>query len=148
MKPVKQTLVCGKNGTCMQAALASLFETDINKTIDVMKSSEKNWMPDLIYWVRTNTVYEYKGIVSAHEDSSKTLDALQSLYAVNGFFYGVVPSRNFKGESHALIIDRNGIVVHDPNPDNKWLGVDTVLTKELEYWYRFESKNNDIAYHS
>lgn len=144
MKAIDQTLVCKGKGTCMQAVLASLFETDLDKTINIMDFLESNWYIPFMRWLESSTKYEYCGVVNAHDEKELTLDALQSMYAVNGFFFGVVPSKNFEGVTHAVILDRLGCVVHDPDPSKKWLGINTVETRELIYWYDFQPRNGFI----
>lgn len=144
MKAVNQTIVDKGKGTCMQAVLASLFETEIDKTINIMEHPEDSWHIPFMEWLESNTKYEYRGVVNAHDEKELTFDALRSMYAVNGFFYGVVPSKNFKGVTHAVIIDRGGWIVHDPDPSKKWLGINAVETGELQYWYNFEPSNGFI----
>ncbi len=146
MKKIDQTLICGDKGNCMQATLSTLFGKELSETINVMDYCQNSWFDALLEWLDKSTDYIYSGVVNAHEDSAETIKALQSIYAINGLFYGAVKSKNFKGETHAVIIDRNGVVIHDPNPDRKWLGVNAARNNELIYWYRFEPKNPDLAY--
>lgn len=143
MIKINQTVVDKGNGNCMQAVLASLFEVELDKTINVMDLPETQWHIPFMEWIET-VGYEYGGVIGKHDDNKETLKALSSLYAVGGYFYGVVNSKNFKGVTHAVIIDRQGIIVHDPNPDKKWEGINTVETGELIYWYLFEPKDEFV----
>lgn len=86
MKAVNQTLVCKGKGTCMQAVLASLFETEIDNTINIMDFPEISWHIPFMEWLESTTNYQYQGVVSAHDEKELTLNALQSMYAVDGFF--------------------------------------------------------------
>ena len=146
LSKVNQHIICGVKGNCMQAALATLFSKELCDTVNVIDYDNDGWFDAMLSWLDKSTDFIYAGVVNAHENSTETMRALQSMYAINGFFYGVVNSKNFKGETHAVIIDRNGVVVHDPNPDKKWLGADTARNNELIYWYRFEPKNPGLAY--
>ena len=57
--------------------------------------------------------------------------------SINGFFEAAVPSRTFEGKSHAVTINIKGMVVHDPNPNKLWLGVNVVESGELQSWYMY-----------
>lgn len=144
MKPIDQTDISKDSGTCMQAVLASLFERPLSETINVMDYQEEDWHIPFMEWIDKSTKYQYAGVVNAHSDKAQTLNALNSMYAVGGFYYGVVPSRNHDGVTHAVIIDRQGIVRHDPNPDKKWQGVNVVDSGDLIYWYEFTPKNGFV----
>lgn len=143
MIPVNQTVVDKVVGNCMQAVLASLFEVDLEKAINVMDLPEDGWHIKFIEWIES-VGYNYSGVINAHTDISQTLKALNSVYAVEGYFYGVVPSKTFDGVTHAVIIDRAGKVAHDPNPNKKWEGVNVVITGDLIYWYLFEPINGFV----
>ena len=144
MKPVNQTIVDKWKGTCVQAVLASLFETKLEETVNIMDFLDTGWQIPFMDWVEDNTPYEYAGVINAHDEKELTYEALQSVFAVKGYFYGVVPSKNFSDVTHAVIIDRGGVIVHDPDPKKKWLGLNPVESGELQYWYLFEPQNGFI----
>lgn len=133
-----QTIVCKGFGNCMQAVLASLFEKELSETINVMELPDDAWHIPFMEWI-DSVGYSYEGVMNACSSAEQNQRDLQdSEYCVGGFFYGVVPSKNFKSVTHAVIIDCNGLVVHDPNPDKKWLGVNIATSKDLIYWYQFK----------
>lgn len=136
MIKVYQTVVDEGSGNCMQAVLASLFEKELSETINVMDYPDPGWHIPFMQWVES-VGYSYDGVMNATTEPMQNVMDLQNGECVKGFFYGVVPSRNFKGVTHAVIIDCNGVVVHDPNPDMKWLGVNVVDSQDLVYWYMF-----------
>lgn len=144
MIKVDQTVTDEKKGTCMQAVLSSLFEKPLSETINPMEYSETGWCLPFLEWIDNNTKYEYDGVVNSHDDKLQTLKALSSMYAIDGFYYGVVPSKNFKNVTHAVIIDRTGVVRHDPNPDKKWQDINVVDSGDLIYWYIFTPKNGFV----
>ena len=137
MKAVDQTLVGKGMGNCMQAVLASLFEKELNETINVMDLPEDKWHIPFMEWIES-IGYEYVGVMNSADTKKETYSDLLSQVAVKDCFYGVVPSKNFKRVTHSVIIDRKGVVIHDPNPKKQWQGVDVVDTGDLQYWYRFE----------
>lgn len=138
MVKVNQSLVDGEKGDCFRAALASLFETDVEETINIIDfvESERGWAIPFMEWVES-IGYEYEYFVSPSEDSSLTYSELKNYQSVGGFFIASVESRNYEGGFHAVIIDTNGVVVHDPEPLKKWLGCD-VVEGGLVGWYVFE----------
>ena len=137
MKKVDQTVVDKGIGNCMQAVLASLFEKSLVETVNVMDYPEGKWAIPFMEWVES-VGYEYVGTMDPADTTEETCRDLRSLYAVDGYFYASVPSRNFKDVSHAVIIDRSGVVVHDPNPKKQWLGENVVTSEDLNHWYLFE----------
>ncbi len=143
MIKVNQTVIDKGIGNCMQAVLASLFEVELSEAINVMELPEDSWHIPFIEWIES-VEYEYSGVINAHPDTRETFKALNSVHAIDGYFYGVVPSKTFEGVSHAVIIDREGKVVHDPNPNKKWEGINVVVTGDLVYWYLFEPKNGFV----
>jgi hypothetical protein len=58
---------------------------------------------------------------------------------VNGCLYASVPSRMFESGSHAVLINQNGVVIHDPNPNQLWLGEDLTKIPDTWYWKMIEA---------
>lgn len=141
MTPVFQTVICPTKGNCMQAAVASLFDLDITQVPNFMlypvDSHERHWWDIYCGFIRL-LGYEVKGI--GRPCSHKLSDS----EGVNGYFDASVPSKTLEGCSHAVIIDRTGLVVHDPNPNQKWLGINVVETGELNNWYVIEKIKESV----
>ena len=121
----------------MQAVLASLFEKELDETINVIDYLDDGWAIPFFDWVESFG-FDYVGVMAPAETVEQSKKDLSSLYAVGGFFYASVPSKNYKGISHAVIIDRNGLVVHDPHPQKAWEGINVVESGDIDYWYLFE----------
>lgn len=137
MIKTNQTIVCNDYGNCMQAVLSSLFEIDMDKTINPLDHGLE-WNCKLKEWL-LSIGYRYEGVMNACSSVEQNkMDLAFSDYSVGGFFYGVVPSKTFEDETHAIIINCEGIVVHDPNPNKAWLNINVLDTKDLIYWYQFE----------
>jgi len=139
LNPVNQTIVAKGSGNCMQASFASLFECSLDEAINPMSYSPAKWVIPFMEWVNSRG-YEYEGTISAKENKKDTYAAIASMSAIDDCFYAAVPSKNNIGVGHAVIINRIGIVVHDPNPDKKYLGINVIESGDLVYWFLFESK--------
>ncbi|WP_428743230.1 hypothetical protein [Tenacibaculum sp.] len=120
MKKVYQTIVAKGNGNCEQAALASIFEMDLNDVINIHDYGE-GWYFELTKFYQKNgfedlTPFNPKGL-------SKELvqKVLEHDNGVNGYFVATVPSQTFKDVTHAVVIDKSMNIVHDPNPNEKAL---------------------------
>lgn len=115
MKRVFQSRIEKKHGTCMQAAIASLFEMfleDVQNFIEL-----ESWFLSMI------SFYKERGYslccYNPNGNFELTKQVLEYGGGVNGYWYAAVPSINLgEGVTHAVIIDKNMNVVHDPNPNN------------------------------
>lgn len=142
MKPVYQTLIDPHKGDCMQAVFASLFEVELN---DVPKFIELGdmWFSTMIDFARSmgykreGTLWNRKHQILSNPnyycfnkvrfDQETTLNKknLSKYEGVNGFFYAGVLSPKFFNLSdgfnyqHAVIVDKDLNIVHDPNPNYK-----------------------------
>lgn len=121
MIKVFQTIVDKDRGNCMQAVIASIFELPLSDVPNFIELDD---------WIRPykkffkDRGYDYGIISNMPKDHIKK--ALKYDGGVNGYFYASVSSKTFDGVSHAVVIDSNLTVVHDPNPNGLWLGcVDT-----------------------
>ena len=144
MKKVFQTVVDKNKGNCMQAAMASLFDKELDEVPNFIE--QYNWwevmekfvesegyeFSDMLYnfkftslihfksdcFEKPRYVYEY----SVGELSTKNGEEYK-YNGVNGLFYATVCSpKNFDFNQHcyhAVIIDRFCNVIHDPNPEYK-----------------------------
>lgn len=120
MKKVYQTIVDKGKGNCMQAAIASLFELELNDVPNYIE--EEDWFPLMI------SMYSEKGYGftcfnpwSKNRDVEKVFEILEYDGGVNGFFYATVKSQTYEGVTHAVIVNMKLEVVHDPNPNEKAL---------------------------
>lgn len=144
MKKVFQSIVEIGRGDCWRATTASLFELELiqvpnfilfdnikeNKLLIGNKNKYGGITSFGIYWCFLNSIgwdYEGLGRLSTHE--------LKYEDSVDGYFDASVPSKTFENISHAVIIDMNGLVVHDPNPNQAWLGINVKESGDLVYWH-------------
>lgn len=116
MKRVFQSRIEKKHGTCMQAAIASLFELFIDDVPNFIEL-EGRWFHIM------SDFYKERGYelccYNPQGNMELTKQVLEVDGGINGYWYASVVSINLGPETtHAVIIDKDMIVVHDPNPNN------------------------------
>lgn len=125
MKEVFQTIIDSERGNCMQAVIASLLEVELDGVPNFIEY-DKWWysltiavMDHYGYSINKRLYNENIGDGNIREQDS--FKDLKNHEGVNGFFYAVVKSPMFHetGGTHAIIIDKDFNVVHDPNPEYK-----------------------------
>lgn len=128
MKKIYQTIVSQENGNCMQAAIASLFDLELDEVPNFIQlqidDPGKNANLEEMLFIQERG-YEYCCYFPSmsydkkptEEQIERTLKILDADNGVNGYFYASVPSKTFPDGSHAVIIDKYMNVVHDPNPN-------------------------------
>ena len=137
MKKVYQTIVDKGHGNCMQAAIASLFEKELE---EVPNFIEHDGYFKPLYEFITKLGYSYHGMLHNkwystlctpthecfnelkwHRRSIMTPKKLYKEEGVDGLFYaGVLSPKYFSWSghtTHAVIIDKNYNIVHDPNKE-------------------------------
>lgn len=130
MTPVFQSIVDKGRGDCMRAAVASLFDLELVQVPHFILF-ERYFE---VYWAFLRGIgYSYKGC--GYPTGIKMGHDIKHHGTIGGYVYGVVNSKTFPGVTHAVVLDENGVVVHDPNPNQKWLGINTIETGELQYWH-------------
>jgi len=119
MKKVLQTIVDKGRGNCMQATVASLFDLELEQVPNFIELKE-NWFEVMCEFFRKNGCKSLNPFYKSSHTSSFYLDALKHDGGVNGYFYAVVPSQTFApedGVTHAVVVDSELNIVHDPNPN-------------------------------
>jgi hypothetical protein len=140
MKPVFQIKVDKDKGDCMQAVIASLFEKSIDEVPAFIEFGEK-WFSELYTFLRNNG-YDYEGMIhnkiyqkillpnhscfkktKYHLPSLITKSKLQKESGINGYFFASVLSPKYvksildEHTTHAVVIDGDYNIVHDPNSE-------------------------------
>lgn len=138
MKEVDQTIVEQFRGDCHRAVIASIFELGIEQVPNFRLYSDSDWFR-IYYYFLYALGYEYIG-------SKKLPNDLNLDNSLDGYFDAVVKSKTFENTYHAVVIDSSGLVVHDPNPNKRWKGINVVDSVELEYWYIFNKLDNKYKY--
>jgi hypothetical protein len=138
MKKVDQVTIDPGKGDCMQAVVASLFERELEQVPKFIELKEE-------WYMEMDKYFEYNGysltpFYKAETTSSFYLKALKHDGGINGYFYAVVPSQTFPekmGITHAVVVDVNLNIVHDPNPNRKALKL-----KPEDIMYVYTNKND------
>lgn len=136
MKKIYQTINDPNKGNCMQAVIASLFDKELDEVPNFIELGQ-DWFK--VMWDFINEQgYAYEGILynknynrlmnPTHEcfkdekfyrPSMITPNQLKNYNGVNGYFYAAVLSPNHfnwsKQTTHAVIIDKDYNIVHDPS---------------------------------
>lgn len=141
MIKVDQQLSCSDTGDCMRAVIASLLELEMEQVPNFILFDAK--APRLNskspkHWTRVfRSFLESCGYTWESHGHFESGDPVFE-ESIEGYFYAVVNSRNFKDTTHAVVMDMNGIVAHDPAPDKKWQGEDLRNNEDFKYWLTFE----------
>lgn len=144
MKKVYQTIVDAGKGNCMQAACASLFDLSLEDVPNFIEThGEVN--ANLQFWKFVKgRGYHYCAFNSSYingKDERKrfySLDFVKELLeydgGIKGYFYASVLSQTFKDCTHAVIINKEMNIVHDPNPNGKALLLKPEDILSIETW--------------
>ena len=124
MKKIYQTVVDPKIGNCAQAVIASLFELELDEVPNFILTHEEENMNIQIFNYFLQKGYDPSNVYANGNYHGKTLREIAEFDGgVDGYFYASVCSQTFEGGSHAVIVNKNLMVVHDPNPNQRCFGL-------------------------
>lgn len=113
MKKVLQENVDKGSGDCARAAIASLFDKELNEVPEFFPDGSQLW--------EITKYFESQGYKAMCYNKMPGFPTLQEAAkhdgGVNGFFYASVYSQIYDDTSHAVIVDVDMNIVHDPNPN-------------------------------
>ena len=128
MKKVYQENVDSLNGDCMRAVVASIFEEVIDDVPNFIEY-ENEWFNMFREFFRGKGYKEvialYNPIIFESILPEFSLDRLKEFKGVNGFFYATICSPTYNpngdkgGVTHAVVVDSEFNIVHDPNPSSR-----------------------------
>jgi len=123
MKPVMQTEIHLGHGDCQRAVIASLLELDPQMVPHFAMFRARYWWHVLHYFLYA-LGWELEGCMNPPID--ERFHANLAECGIDGYHYAGVYSRTYPDVkprvTHAVIIDSQGVVVHDPNPNQLWAG--------------------------
>ena len=117
MKKVYQTIVDPSHGNCMQAVTASLFDLELDEVPNFIEFGDE-WYWQMMEFYRERTGVHCCNITG---DLEKLRNVARFDGGINGYFDGTVKSKIFDNVYHAVVVDVDMNIVHDPNPDGIYL---------------------------
>jgi len=128
MKPVFQTICDREKGDCLRACVASLLELEIEQVPHFIRY--KNWHAALHYFLAGFGI-QFNGMRDLHKGRIPELED-----TITGLYIAQVPSLNYKGGTHVVLMNNEGYVVHDPSLKLKYSQDRNLIhTKILKSWY-------------
>jgi hypothetical protein len=136
MTKIYQTIINKTNGNCLAATWASLLNLSLSEVPNFIE--EEDCIEALIGFVK-KFGYEYAGymINENRNDLSAEIKAEYNCFknlkdkslpidcSIEGYYNGLVKSsfstKEGDGICHAVVVDQFLNIVHDPNPNNKFL---------------------------
>ena len=142
MTPVMQSISDSKRGDCERAVIATLFDLELAQVPHFKLYTEDMWWPVFCGFI-WGLGYQVEG--TGHFPKQTPGDKNLADCHVNGYLDASVPSRNFPGESHAVVMSQGGVIVHDPSPikENSWNGVNVIESGELISWTLIEMRQHE-----
>lgn len=101
MIPIDQTISGSAEGNCFAAAVASVLEVSLE---DLPPLNDARQVPDLNRWLALNR----PGLQFTWVHFSTYIGSAPGFYLAAG----ISP----RGISHAIVVDQDGTMVHDPHP--------------------------------
>ena len=132
MNKVYQTIIEKGNGNCLQASIASLLELELHLVPHFLEAG-KYWCMELIRFVEYKG-YSFNGTFSG-DMFTENYDYPKLDQTLNGLVLASVPSRTLDSTHHSVIMNADGDIVHDPNPNKRWLNENVFNKKVLSTWF-------------
>ncbi len=125
MTPVNQTDSTKERGNCQQACIATLFNLELEQVPNFRLFNDDVWWKVFCGFI-WGLGFEVIGYADDNRELTQTLDGylMASIKTGYGDKYG-----------HQIIIDVNGVIVHDPMPNNPCNGKNALKEKLLTDWY-------------
>jgi hypothetical protein len=133
MRPVFQTEVSSDRGDCLRASVATILDLEISQ-VPHFKLFDRKWHTVLVGFL--NSVgYQFHG--SGRAKSHKMPEKYPH---IDGYVLASVQSKSFPGCTHSVVMDLKGRIVHDPNPNKLWKGINVLESGELIHWSMIDRK--------
>ena len=148
-KVYDQILTGQTNSNCLQACLATVFQMNMDKVVNVVEETNivQTWQEALIKWLEPLHIRFTDTLLANCISREDTLYKLGKTRNVNGMIIANVDSPDYANVMHSVIINVDGVCIHDPHPDKPNLGRDLVADHALRNWYELKHKsklNQDV----
>jgi hypothetical protein len=144
MKKVFQTINEKGNGNCLSACLATLLGMELK---DVPHLDSKNWYKSMRKFLndngyilegclRNSNYTAFKNFNTSNPLQKHLKNELKDTEGINGLFIAGVLSPKFYNKDsgefpiHAVIVNRNAVVVHDPKEEYLRIMVDNIYPEK------------------
>lgn len=138
MKKVDQSIIDQGYGDCTRACIASLLELELDAVPNFIRFGTR--------YARTMWAFlkslDYHPIGTGFPQGLEypNGNVLRETPNIDGFVMASVPSKIFENTGHSVIIDLNGLVVHDPNPNKAWQDINVMESGDLQHWMMIEKQ--------
>jgi hypothetical protein len=119
MLKILQNNVDRNSGDCMRAVIASLLELNIQEVPNFIEYNERCYTVLMQFLLDRN--YHPCFIYKHNYRTEQLIEIANICGGINGYFFASVPSQTYEDGSHAVVVDKNLNVIHDPNPNQKCL---------------------------
>lgn len=137
MKPLDQIILDSGRGDCRRACVASILNLEMEQVPHFRLYSVEQEQ-ELFYYFMYALGWVVEGYAPYNPyNEQQKIDVKDS---IDGYFLAVVPSKNLAHSLHSVIIDVNGLVVHDPHPKKKYQNENVFDSKNIKYWYIFSKR--------
>lgn len=106
MNRVYQTKFAPPDGNCVQACVASILELPIDAVPNFVGEKSDEWYFEALKWLRP-----------ANLQLQSWLNPEWPQWMAGGW-YGIAGVKSFHGDWTHVVVARDGVIVHDPNPKN------------------------------
>lgn len=141
MKKINQIIVDRLKGDCTRACLASLLELDIYLVPNFIELGG-GWFDSFWKFLRDNG-YKYYGTGWIKSDDRPYGQILYESPNIDGLVIASVPSKTFDNIGHSVIMNLDGLVIHDPNPNKAWEEIN-IINCGLQHWMMI-GKYDEVA---
>jgi len=138
---IDQRIVDKDKGDCTRACLVSILELDIDSTPNFIGLGNE-WFRTFRKFLQEHG-YEYYGTGWLKSDERPHGTILKDSPNVKGFVIASVPSSLYKGVGHSVVMDLEGVVIHDPNPNKAWQDVNIIESGDLQHWLMISDKTTE-----
>ncbi len=141
MKKILQDSVCRYSGDCARTVVAGLLDLDLfdvpNFVLNHHNVNMNLAILDLFIELGYSPTYMNRSLKPTLSEIAK-FDG-----GINGYFFGIVKSQTYETGLHAVIVDIDLNIVHDPNPNQKCLKlkpIDVITILTVSDFYIDENK--------
>ncbi len=137
MKKVYQNIVGGDNGDCARAVMASLFDLDLDQVPPLYPNETQG--REKAKFLESKGYVGWRCFYKEDWNEKPTIKEVAKVDGgINGYFYASVPSQTFEGVSHAVVVDKELNIIHDPNPNQLALKLtpeDIIYIVTVDDWF-------------